>query len=184
MPIPAVSPAIRSYLSAFGAVAIVLTSKGSIIAVPNPTGYEAAWWVKKADAQRLVDEARERGDVEAAAKRLGIAITPHEIDLMRTDKALARLDTILADAQRNGDLRAFNKTYRQQRLAAVAAGSNYMPYNTAEKRLRRALVEVIAAGTQGREFELALCRVFEPHRDVLQARGKIRENTGQPGVGL
>jgi len=101
MPIPAVSPAIRSYLSSFGAIAIVLTSKGSLLALPNPTGYEAAWWVKKSEAGKLLDEARERGDVEASATRLGISATRHEIILLRTDKALARLDRILADAQRN-----------------------------------------------------------------------------------
>jgi len=35
-----------------------------------------------------------------------------------------------------------------------------MPYQLAERRLKRALVEVIAAGTQGREFEFAMTRVF------------------------
>jgi hypothetical protein len=141
-------------------VAVVLTSRRSIISTPNPTGYERAWWVRKADAARLVEESRERGNVEASAKRLGIAVTVHEIAIMRVDKALARLDAVMADAQRNGDLRTFNRMYRANRLAAVAARSNYMPYNTAEKRLRRALVEAIAAGVQGREFQFALARVF------------------------
>jgi hypothetical protein len=174
MPIPKVPLAARQYLSSFDSIAIALTSKGSLIAVSNPTGYEACWWVRKQDAQRLVDAARERGNVELSAKQLGIAITPHEVALMRTDKALARLDAILADAQRNGDLKTFNRTYRAKRLAAVAAGSNYMRYNTCEKRLRRALVATIAAGVQGREFEFAMRRVFEPPRDVLQARRTAR----------
>jgi hypothetical protein len=161
MPIPPVPLAARQYLSSFDSVAIVLTRRGSIVAVPNPTGYEAAWWVRKPDAQRLVDEARERGDVEQAARRLGISPTPHEICMMRVDRQLARLDAILADARRNGHLRAFNRMYRTKRLAAVACGGNFMPYNTAEKRLKRALVATIAAGVQGREFELAMLRVFE-----------------------
>ena len=67
-----------------------LTSRGSIISTPNPTGYERAWWVRKADAARLVEESRERGNVEASAKRLGIAVTVHEIAIMRADKAVAR----------------------------------------------------------------------------------------------
>jgi|RhiMetdeSRZDD1v2_1073273.scaffolds.fasta_scaffold353856_3 hypothetical protein len=161
MTIPAVSPAVRNYLAAFDSIAVVLTARDSIIITANPTGYLCAWWLKKADAQRLLDEARERGDVEASARRLGITVTPHEAALMRADKALARVDAILANAQRNGDLKLFNRTYQAKRMAAVAAGSNFMPYGTAQRRLKRALVEVIAAGTQGREFEFAMRRVFE-----------------------
>jgi hypothetical protein len=127
MPIPPVSAVVRNYLSSFGAIAIVLTRRGSIVMVQNPTGYEAAWWVKKADAQRLIDASRERGDVETAARQLGIAVTAHEIALLRTDRQLARLDAILANAKHNGDLKRFNSTYRAKRLAAIAAGSNYMP---------------------------------------------------------
>jgi hypothetical protein len=161
MTIPKVSLAVRQYLASFDSIAIVLTSKGSLLALPNPTGYEAAFWVKKTDAQRLLEEARERGDVEAAARRLGIAITPHDICLMRVDRQLARLDSILVAARRNGHLREFNRAYKAKRLAAVAKGGNFMPYHTAEKRLQRALVEVIAAGVQGREFETALATVFK-----------------------
>jgi hypothetical protein len=80
---------------------------------------------------------------------------------MRVDRQLARLDSILTDARRNGHLREFNRTYKAKRLAAVAKGGNFMPYHTAEQRLHRALVSVIAAGVQGQEFELALADVFK-----------------------
>jgi hypothetical protein len=161
MPIPKVPVAIRSYLSAFDTVAIVLTARGSVLITPDPSGFECAWWVRKEDAARLLEVAREPGNVEASAGRLGIAVTRHEIALMKSDKALARLDAILADAKRNGDLKMFNQTYQTKRLAAVAAGSNFMPYNTAERRLKRALVTTIAAGVQGREFAFAMRQVFE-----------------------
>jgi hypothetical protein len=165
MAIPTVSAPVRSYLSSFDSVAVVLTSRGSIISTPNPTGYERAWWVRKADAARLVEESRERGNVEASAKRLGIAVTVHEIAIMRADKALARLDSILADAKRNGDLKAFNRAYKCHRQAAMAAGAAYMPYTTAERRLKRALMGVIAANYQGREFQFAIARVFNVPRE-------------------
>jgi hypothetical protein len=161
MPIPTVPASVRSYLSSFGAVAVVLTRKGSLLAISNPTGFERAWWVRKQDAQRLLDEARERGDVEAAAGRLGINLTPHEIALLKTDRALARLDGLMREAQYNGQLKLFNKTYRAKRLAAVTAGANYMPYGTAQRRLKRALAAAIADGCQGREFAFAMRRVFD-----------------------
>jgi hypothetical protein len=88
--------------------------------------------VRKADAARLVEESRERGNVEASAKRLGIAVTLHEIAVMRADKALARLDAILVDAKRNGDLKAFNRAYKRHRQAAMTAGTAYMPYDGGE----------------------------------------------------
>jgi hypothetical protein len=159
--VPKVPLAARQYLSSFDSIAIVLTRHGSLLAIANPGGYERAWWCRKQDARLLLDEAGPRGDVEQAAKRLGIAITAHEIAMMKTDRALARLDSILVAAQRNGHLREFNRMYRTQRLAAVARGGNFMPYHTAEQRLHRALVSVIAAGVQGREFELALAAVFK-----------------------
>jgi hypothetical protein len=161
MAIPTVSAPVRNYLSSFDSVAVALTSRGSIISTPNPTGYERAWWVRKADAARLVEGSRERGNVEASAKSLGIAVTLHEIAVMRADKALARLDAILVDAKRNGDLKAFNRAYKRHRQAAMTAGTAYMPYTTAERRLKRALVAAIAAGTQGQVFRLALLDVFK-----------------------
>src|SRR5262245_56989703 len=106
MTIPTVSPAILRYLAAFDSIAVVLTRRGSIIAVPNPTGYEAAWWLKKAHAQRLLDEARERGDVELSAKRLGLTVTPHEIAIMRAPRALARLDALMRRARWHEDVQS------------------------------------------------------------------------------
>jgi hypothetical protein len=162
MPIPRVPAAIRSYMSAFNSVALVVTARGSVLVTPDPSGFEYAWWVRKEDAPQLLEDARERGDVEASAKRLGIVITRHEIALLRSDKALARLDALLAEAKRNGDLATFNRAYRAKRLAAAANGATFMAYTTAEKRLKRALMTAIAAGTQGqRPFALAMYQVLE-----------------------
>ena len=117
--------------------------------------------MRKADAERLLDAARERGNVEATAKRLGITLTPHEIAVMWADNPLARLDAILADAKRNGDLKAFNRTYQAKRLEAASCGVAFMPYTAAEKRLKRALMAAIADGVQGRAFRLAMLDVFK-----------------------
>jgi hypothetical protein len=59
MPIPRVPVAIRSYLSAFDTIAIVLTARGSVLTTTDPSGFECAWWVRKEDAGRLLD-ARSR----------------------------------------------------------------------------------------------------------------------------
>jgi hypothetical protein len=162
MPVPKVPAAVKNYLASFGSVAVVLTARGSILAVANPTGYERAWWVRKQDAPRLVEESRERGNVEASARRLGIALTPHDVAAMKADRALARLDLILRSAQQNGDLKRFNSEYAARRQHAVGTGATYMGYSAAHAKLRKALMIAIGDGCQGREFSLAFARVFDP----------------------
>jgi len=159
--IPKLAPTVRDYLSSFGAVAIALTRKGSFVLTPSPGGFESAWWLKRAEGQRLLDAVREKGNVEATARTLGIAVTPHEIAIMRVDANLGRLETILATAKRNGDLKAFNRAYAARRQAALASGKTFMPYGTAERRLRRALTEAIANGCNGRVFAGAVAEVFD-----------------------
>jgi hypothetical protein len=132
----------------------------------NPAGCEAAWWLKREDAKRLLAEARVRGDIEGSAKRQGITLTPHDVCMMRADRCLAQLSEILAHAKQSGDLHAFNQAYRRGRLRAQARGERFIPYSAAETKLKRLLVEAIADGTQGRPFRFALARVFEPAKSV------------------
>jgi hypothetical protein len=160
MPIPTVPVRVRRYLADFNTVAIAITSKGRVIVTPNPSGCERAWWLSKRDARRLHAAARAKGDVEGAAKRLDIGLTPHDVALMRADRALIRLDGILRKAQEAGELKTFNAEYAARRRAAVAAGRRFMGYPAAQARLRRALAACVADGCQGRPFSLVLRDVF------------------------
>jgi hypothetical protein len=95
--------------------------------------------------------------------------------MMRTDRCLAQLSEILAQAKARGELKQFNARYRQGRLRAQARGEKFMSYATAEHRLRRLLVEAVADGTQGRPFQFALARVFQ-NEDQVRAAKPPQEN--------
>jgi hypothetical protein len=43
-------------------------------------------------------------------------------------------------------MRQFTKTYRARRLAATMRGEGFMPFKTAELRLRRALIPLLVNG--------------------------------------
>jgi hypothetical protein len=159
--IPAIPARVRNYLFTFGSIAIALKARGVIVLTANPAGAEQAFWLKRTDGQRLLDECRVRGDIEAAARRLKIILTPHDLVMMKTDRALCQIDTILQMAQENGDLKRFNTLYKRKRLAALALGNRYMSYSTARQRLQRALVDAIADGSQGRPFTFVMHQVLE-----------------------
>jgi hypothetical protein len=163
MSVPKIPARVRNYLFTFGSTSIAVTARGALVLTPDPAGHEAAWWLKRVDAQRLLAACYVKGDVEAAAKRLQIPLTSHEVAVMRADQRLAQLDQILEQAQQSGDLRRFNATYQARRIRAQAAGQKFMSYGTAQEKLKRQLVAAIADGTQGRPFSfgVAMARVFE-----------------------
>jgi hypothetical protein len=152
---------VRNYLFTFGSTAIALQANGVVTLTANPAGAVQAWWLKRSDSKRLLDECRVRGDIEQAAKRLRISLTEHSIALMRTDKALAQIDTILDGTQENGGLKQFNALYKRKRLQALAAGRTFVPYTTARARLQRALIEAVADGSQGRPLSFVMLRALE-----------------------
>src|SRR5262249_1069375 len=156
MPIPYIPTRVRSYLAAFNSISIAITRKGKVVITPNPSGCELCWWLLKKDAERLLQEAKTRGDIEAAAKRLGIILTPHGVALMKADRALGRLDGILRAAQESGDLQQFNHVYAAHRQAAISAGKTFMGYPAARTKLRRLLMDAVADGVQGRPFDFVM----------------------------
>ncbi len=156
--IPRMPAAARQYIDAFNLLCIAITSKSRIVVTRDPRGHRSAWWTTAAAAPRVVAEVlRAKSDEEdetltperrvvLAAARLRIPLTDHLVVLERVARASARLEALLAQAEDDGFLQFFNRSYRAQRLAAQAAGLPVVPYSIARKRLKRALARAAASG--------------------------------------
>jgi hypothetical protein len=83
----------------------------------------------------------------AAAGRLGVILSDHDVVMKRAKAAVAKLDAKLAAAQSAGLLSAFNREFKNRRLRANAAGARFMSYAEAHRRLRKALAAVAADGS-------------------------------------
>jgi hypothetical protein len=82
----------------------------------------------------------------SARRRIGRALTDHATVLARAEAALARIESAMAWAQRNGVLSEFNREYRRRRLESQRRGERFMGYGQATARLRRAMIKVAATG--------------------------------------
>jgi hypothetical protein len=156
--IPALPRGVSAYVAAFDLTSIAITGDGRLVVTHNPAGAASAWWCGRRAARRVVRHARkDGGDIPAAARELGVAITAHDIVMQRACASVARIDAALAEAQRSGAMKSFNAEYRRQRKAASASGRGFMTYGRARARLRRAVAGVIAAGG-GRDLDLTMVR--------------------------
>jgi len=86
-----------------------------------------------------IEKERQRGDVEAAARRLQIKITPHEVALMKATPRLPGSTASLPVLKQRGDMKVFNRAYRAKR---AAADGHFMSYTVAAQRLRRGALQV------------------------------------------
>jgi hypothetical protein len=135
------------YIGAFDLAAVCRYRDGRIGVKRDPAGAQAAWWCEAVKAGPVIRAARRHsGDIPAAARALGIALTDHATVLARATAAVARIEAGMAWAQRNGVLSEFNREYRRRRLAAAARGERFMGYAQAKARLRRAITNVAATG--------------------------------------
>jgi hypothetical protein len=149
MRLPIQSRALADYFSAFDLAAVFVGPGGDVRTSRDPAhaGATEAWWTSAADAERVAMVARTTSTlpaaeaIEAAARRLGLHLTPHETAIARAEAALARIDAALAQAQRNGGLKFFNAEFRRRRKVGAR-----MSYSEAMRRLRRALAGVAAGG--------------------------------------
>ena len=147
-PIAPLSSSAVDYLITFNARAVAIAPNGFVYTSNNPTGAAAAWWCTHADALRLAKAAHASGDIEGVAKRLHIHLTAHADVVERVRERTQRLDEALQRAQDEGLLAQFNHLYRRRRVAAQQSGQHYMTYRNAQRRLRKAITEVIANGGQ------------------------------------
>jgi hypothetical protein len=145
MSIPPIANSTLAYFHSFDLAAVAKTRDGRLVATRNPAGHEAAWWGKAVELGPVIKRASaDHADVPKAAARLGVRLVEHSAALQRTEDLVSKLDARMAQAQHDGDLSAFNRSYRQYRLSRTAAGQPVMTYVTARSRLRQALAEVAA----------------------------------------
>jgi hypothetical protein len=64
----------------------------------------------------------------------------------------------------NGVLKEFTRTYKQRRLAAKERGENFMSFQTAELRLRKAMIPVLMNGGRPAIGTSLFSEVFEANR--------------------
>ena len=129
MSIEPLSPGVRDYLRAFDLTAIAVTANGRIRALRNPAGAEAAEWCVARDASSVTRIVRKHcGNIPAAARALGVALTDHATVPARATAALAGIEARMASAQRTGVLHEFNQEYRRRRLEAQRQGERFMSY--------------------------------------------------------
>jgi hypothetical protein len=142
-------------IAAFDLAAVCRYRDGRIGVTRNPPGAAAAGRCNTVKAGPAIREARRHsGEIPAAARALGIALSDHATVLARARHAVAKIEAGMAWAQRSGVLQEFNQESRSRRLEAQRRGERFMGYRprrrsgraaaTAHARLRKALVEVAA----------------------------------------
>ena len=99
--------------------------------------------------------------VENVAAHMGIALTEHDIVLMRTRTAVAYIEDRIAQAQADGELREFNRSYRAWRLQAKSQG-RFMTYSEARARLRRKIFRQILLD----EVQIGSHQLFPPLQGI------------------
>jgi hypothetical protein len=145
----------KDYLGAFGIAAVAIYRDDRIGVSRDPAGAVAAWWVEADQAGGVVKQARKNGgDIPAAARKLRVTLTAHDVVIARAKAATARIDNALSEAQACGDLQFFNREYKRRRAEAAAAGKGFMSYGQARARLQRAIAEIAAKGGNGVTPEL------------------------------
>jgi hypothetical protein len=110
-----------------------------------------AYWIEDKTEARLLarevncglpmlemDAATAQRKVENAAAHMCVRLTDHETVRMRALAAAEFVERQIEDAQANGNLRWFNRAFRQWRLEASARGIS-MSYAEARMRLRKKL---------------------------------------------
>jgi hypothetical protein len=159
MSIPTIAISVLKYFHSFDLSAAAKTRDGRVIATRDPAGMHEAWWGKACDVGLVVQRAAANsGDVPKAARQLKIKLVEHTQALQRTEQLVARLDAKVAQAQGEGELKAFNRAFREHRLARFKLGKPSMNYATARSRLRAELAAV-ASGKSPPSGIIA--RVFE-----------------------
>jgi hypothetical protein len=127
MSIEPLSPAVRDYFRAFDVTAIALMRDGGITAKRDPAGAATAWWCETVKARAVPRLARKGGgDIPAAARALGVALTDHATVLGGAKAVVANIKAGMAWARRTGVLHEFNQEYRRRRLEAQGRHERFM----------------------------------------------------------
>ena len=133
----------------------------------------------QSDARAVVTLARKlagNGDAIAALHRAAsekrATLTPHGTAMIRAADAAMRLDAYIEALRARGAMRELTKAYRRRRLAAMERGEGFMPFKTAEARLRKALIPLLVGGGTVGSAQSLFAQILE---------SEIAPATGRPG---
>jgi hypothetical protein len=134
-----------AYLEASGAAAIWIKSASGLASTHTGSKlaksgeFISAWWITAAMAPRVASAARQCAGAEPdlpaataalarAAASLGATLTPDDIAISRANAAVVRLDSMVEQMRRSGQLQEFNSRYKGGRAAAAPVGQGFMGY--------------------------------------------------------
>ena len=82
--------------------------------------------------------------IERAAEELGVALTPNARAIERAAAGIAKVSGIVAQARKSGQLKTFNRSYKQYRRQMQLAGQRPISYAHAVRLLRRRIIQAKA----------------------------------------
>jgi hypothetical protein len=157
-----------AYLEASGAAAITIIERDKsggaptfAITTSKITGTVVArWWIAARDAPRVAKAARQcaganpnlpaaTAALARSAAAVGATLTPDDIAISRASAAVTRLDVMVEQMRRSGQLQEFNSRYKRGRAGALAEGRGFMTYGIAMARLKAALVPHLIGQSAG-----------------------------------
>jgi hypothetical protein len=123
----------------------------------NIQNADVAVWLPQQDAVEIAAEARRLAgtapDVERlvralreAAMNRRITLPEHRVAIERATIAAANLDQLMLQLRQSRLLRIFNRRYAEHRLACKEQGRGSIGYTLALRRLRLALIPILASG--------------------------------------
>jgi hypothetical protein len=139
----------RDYLRALGLYAIYTTTDGRAHAAAAPAGDIASIkWTTQRGARAMAARLNKGTfkTIEAAAAGLRFSIAEHADVLERARDAVRKVNTALAHAKAQGELRAFHRAFVEVRAKAVGQGIRPQSYARAYMRLRAALFVYASRG--------------------------------------
>lgn len=100
--------------------------------------YSPSWGFNIAQGRAFVGTTTEKlsAHIRRAARLAGINITRHEIAITRANAIIERVDRILHEWRRTGQLREFNRAYARYRRSANGSDHDVIPYEQAFASLR------------------------------------------------
>jgi len=132
----------REYLRAMGLHAVYITKEGRAHSTGVPAGQIAdVVWTSQFGARAIALHLnkREFATLQEAATALRINIIEHVEMLRRIGVAVKKVNTALAHAKADGEVRHFENTVAEYRRSAAKQGVRAMTYARAYTRLRAAL---------------------------------------------
>ena len=158
------TPAVRSYLQLFGCIALIVTGDRVTVSkdpfTPMRRPMDAVWWVSTAAAAISIKEqceAEETADVVSIAAGLRIGITSNAAVIANAERAIGRMNVLVAQAQQAGLMKMLNGRYRQERMRAREQGRSFPPYAIIHKRFVQSLLRIASGEVPQRSLvEIAL----------------------------